>query len=555
MSDNLIQSTLPGVESSEITQSEKSLIFRLRELNRKREQYGASSTGQTPLGMIVHEGRRYLEIHAGFVPILVPERVKDLVQDLIRQYIAPYVRHLNSQSMASAMVSPPLSQFVPSFGMPAAALPSFMANLSPLSSPHLVPNYNVVSSLPSFSLSEPPSLPWTPATPAQTNIGSPVMDNTRDTSITPSDVSHYENIGLASPPYLPETFETDEPTPLPQHVSTAVQPSHAHSVHPRLETKETPSVGPHKRSSSTESSSSKQSGNDADDEFQAGDANNDSGPTELRKPPNAFILYRKAINKKLREQQPNINVETASTIIGKYWREESAEVKKGYKDMANAEREKYFIKKKQLQTQLKRKRLEREEHNNLAQARPTAKVQRIGSPECHPIKQELICSESRELSSFAPEALARGSQKPLVTASYDNLPQALEKPPAFTRSLTVGCERQLPTMHLLESPGYIGNEAVPQSMALPSNCGPSTSAFNQHVASSLEQLRSAFNHPLQSPPMTSMSVDISSMESAELQSFSNLAGSGASTGESEAKPANEPTGLKNMLNLLFQKNS
>ncbi|KAJ2800640.1 Transcription factor SOX-17 [Coemansia guatemalensis] len=513
----------------------------------------ATSTRPLPMAMISHESRCYIEIREGFTPIIVPTSSKLIVEAFVRQYLGPYIRYCARQT---TMQSPPISPLMSNLGMAAPiSPPPSLSDFSPLGSPALIPNHNVVASSPSLVSSELSYPSLVLGSPDQTLIGSPMMSHFGDTDISSNGTPGYGNLGLSSPPYTPETTEADVPQVDSTEASSVAQPSHTHDVRPKLETEESPSANPHKRSSSAESADSKQSGNDADDEFLSDDANNESGTAELRKPPNAFILYRKAINKKLREQQPNISVEAASTIIGKYWREETAEVKKEYKDKANAEREKYFIKKKQHQALLKRKRLEREEYVAPTQVRPAARIQRLGSPECHPIKQELICSESRELSSFAPEALAQNSQQSFASASYDYLPQANEHPAKFARSLTLGCERLLPTTLPLSNSGYIGSEAITQSMASPNVCGPDMAAINQHVSSSLEQLQTAFSQPMQSPPMTSMALDMASATSAALQSPTDLNIPEASTSEWNTRLTTEPADFTSIISSLFHKNN
>ncbi|KAJ2612294.1 hypothetical protein H4S08_002763 [Coemansia sp. RSA 1365] len=554
MSDNLIQSIEPDFKLSEITESEKAVILQLRGLDRKREHYLATANRPLPVGLLTYADRRYLEIRNGFVPILVPSHLKLAAESLIRQYIVPFVRHLNNQAMTTPMQSPTLSPLLSNMGMPASVSTPFAL----LGSPALPPSYNTTGSSSSIALTEPTPSSWVPGSPEQTIVGSPVMTHFTEAEITSNGTPDYVRFGLASPPYLPEPTETDESTqPLQDdnaEASSLAQPSHARSKHPKLKPKEASSVNLRKRSPSTESVGSKNSENDADDELLSDDGNNGNGTTELRKPPNAFILYRKAINKDLRERQPNISVEAASTIIGKYWREESAEVKQEYKDKANAEREKYFFKKKQLQTQLKRKRVGREERDVVLQTRPsTKKVQRVSSPESHPIKQELICSESRELSSFTPEALAQGSQKPLAKTFHDGISQTVKHPAKFARSLTLGCEGQLPTTLPLGSSGYIGSEAGLQPMSLSETCSPSMRKINQHVELSLEQLKAAFSQPMQSSPMMSMPFGVSSETSAALQSLTNFNSTEDSTGGWRARLTAEPTDMKGIINSLFHK--
>ncbi|KAJ1798723.1 hypothetical protein LPJ59_002317, partial [Coemansia sp. RSA 2399] len=84
---------------------------------------------------------------------------------------------------------------------------------------------------------------------------------------------------------------------------------------------------------STTSSSNKEAGNKVDPLL------DDDDDQPLRKPPNAFILYRRMKNEKLRSERPGISVETASGVIGKFWREEPDEVKREFHELANKARD------------------------------------------------------------------------------------------------------------------------------------------------------------------------------------------------------------------------
>jgi HMG (high mobility group) box len=55
----------------------------------------------------------------------------------------------------------------------------------------------------------------------------------------------------------------------------------------------------------------------------------------IRKPPNAFILFRKEVFKKVKIDNPNQSSREISIIIGKMWREMSQENKLSYKLKAN----------------------------------------------------------------------------------------------------------------------------------------------------------------------------------------------------------------------------
>ncbi|KAJ1955119.1 hypothetical protein EC988_002060, partial [Linderina pennispora] len=76
------------------------------------------------------------------------------------------------------------------------------------------------------------------------------------------------------------------------------------------------------------------------------DFDDDGEEEELKKPANAFILYRAAKNKELRSKEPKLSVEVASTMISKCWHNEQEAVRKEFQDKAQAARDRYFAKKK-----------------------------------------------------------------------------------------------------------------------------------------------------------------------------------------------------------------
>ncbi|KAJ1664767.1 hypothetical protein IW140_002957 [Coemansia sp. RSA 1813] len=173
----------------------------------------------------------------------------------------------------------------------------------------------------------------------------------------------------------------------------------------------------------------------------------------LRKPPNAFILYRRMKNEKLRAERPGISVETASGVIGKFWREEPEEVKREFHELANKAREVYFAKKKRLLARQKQRRLEREEQllqqqeqknpgstslQELSRATGSkAKPKRKTSKSLSSPPPSLVVSCSRDLSSFSPESLAK--KKPASAGCHDAAVNATIKaapPVRMTRSLS-----------------------------------------------------------------------------------------------------------------------
>ncbi|KAJ2352971.1 hypothetical protein GGF43_003611 [Coemansia sp. RSA 2618] len=278
----------------------------------------------------------------------------------------------------------------------------------------------------------------------------------------------------------------------------------------------------------------------------------DASEDQLRKPPNAFILYRKDKNKNLRSEQPGISVESASAIIGKLWREEAEDVKAHYKKIAQEERDKYFTRKKKLQARLKRKKAEREGPGSPQQSRAAS-----AKPKSEPVVKsevrEIIVPQSHTLSSLSPEAHSHMS----FGAPTDGLfGAALPRSPRHARSFTFGAGMQQLTSLALDTHGLVSSEAtgMPLSPALGRfntdlglgiNFGMGTSASMD----SLGQLGLQLGQPL-SP--TSMELDIAVTTAAALQSLTAM-----STGDSSIAgwPTSQPSAqseFDGMLNSLFQ---
>ncbi|KAJ2363939.1 hypothetical protein IW150_006613, partial [Coemansia sp. RSA 2607] len=60
----------PASPSPQLTQAELGLIRQMRNLQQQRMQYHPVVGRHEPLSMVVHEGRKYLEIRNGFDPII-----------------------------------------------------------------------------------------------------------------------------------------------------------------------------------------------------------------------------------------------------------------------------------------------------------------------------------------------------------------------------------------------------------------------------------------------------------------------------------------------------
>ncbi|KAJ2660244.1 hypothetical protein IWW48_003076 [Coemansia sp. RSA 1200] len=330
-----------------------------------------------------------------------------------------------------------------------------------------------------------------------------------------------------------------------------------------------------------------EAGKKADDKRSALSEDIEDDEQPLRKPPNAFILYRRMKNARLRAERPGISVEAASGVIGKYWREEPEEVKREFHQLANKAREVYFAKKKRMQARQKQRRLEREEQQQQQQQQhkgpgsggssrqkpsnvPLSKPKRKVSKSLSSPAQSLVVSSSRGLSSFSPETLAK--KRP---ASTDFLDLGTADPSAsplvrMTRSLT-------------DTSGSDKKQGIHQSLAMPEfSFSPQHQQFQHQHQQSIGMLSTLLEHKVEpgssnSQPGSSLgevqaSPDIEQHVSATVatlqQAFDDVTrtqqmspvassmdmGAGSPPWSADSQTA-EKDGWEGMLSSLFQRNN
>ncbi|KAJ2444193.1 hypothetical protein GGF42_006386 [Coemansia sp. RSA 2424] len=551
----------------QLSQGELSVVQQLRRLQQQRAQHTPVAGRHEPLGMLTHDMRQYLEIRQGFSPILVPTHMLATVRQFISDNLPRHVQALRERQGLSPPQTPhpaPTPAYYPmSPGAEPPATPQVPASF---------PYSNNASSLSDLGVALAQSsgaLPGSPL-PPQYSVTSPLASGAPVLSSAMasfgSSVNAMSNgLGITSSPHLPSYMDTDDASSLPQEaggsqamstlpVASVKKARKASAAKPRksatlLRKFASSSPPPQARRtgvldyfSSDDNDSALSDGkegskkkakrsasNETDSQHNGdGECANEEIEEHLRKPPNAFILYRQAKNLELRTKTPRINVEAASKLIGSSWKTEDEAVKSEFHEMARQARDLYFAKKKRIQAIQRVKKAEREELALSPLSRTIAKPRRqtSGGSElaCH-----LVVATARNLDSFSPEALA-----PMSAISRQEFTDIQATPVTrSSRSLTLDLNTQLPGSSelgrapLLASSSACASTLTPAlsrlstgtsfAMGGPSEQGPffgdaalsesAAQSISQQVATSLEHLKAVFSESPQSSSLTAMSID------------------------------------------------
>ncbi|KAJ1898645.1 hypothetical protein LPJ66_002620 [Kickxella alabastrina] len=603
--------------AQQLTQSEFGVIQQLRRLQQQRVQYIPMVNRHEPLGLINYDDRQFLEIRQNFLPILVPTHMLTTVRTFISQNLPRHIRSLGAQPQSPPQ-SPPTSQ--PPY-MPTSPL-SEISQTSQTPQPTFSTGSLFYDSTSPLGLNGMGMSLAQPSAPVSEPVPIPQIDNNSAllTSL-PSNFATSSISGMINGGFNPATSPRQNRYISAEDLLTAAMKSKGSLVHSR-----SPSISGKisKRSESTKllkSPKMLQRGQDSkgqsmqtnraicedcvDDKASKNpnaDVNimdivskyyvSDNEDDELRKPANAFILYRQSKNQALRKQKPGISVEAASSVIGKSWREESEEVKSIFKELAQVEREKYFAKKKRVLARQKVKKAERDEVTLSPTPRSPQKA-----PELLPktkAPSQISFSESRGLSSFAPEALAKSSLNVMSHQDHSNL-QMLQ--PRNVNALTVNTDPNIAGSSLLRDYSYPGNSmnlelsgmgsaidglsSYDRSRLFPEYANLDSffttarteensvsQEFSRQVASSMEKLTAAYSQTQSQSTLTTMAIDQSlpttynnggnGNGSVDITNNSNgnTSNSNNSSGMDWApEQMTNSSGFENMLNSYFNKNS
>ncbi|KAI7825921.1 hypothetical protein BX661DRAFT_171878 [Kickxella alabastrina] len=399
--------------AQQLSEAEFRVINQLRRLQQQRAQYVPVIGRHEPLGMISYDGRQFLEIRQNFSPILVPTHMLTTVRTFIAQNLPRHIRSLGAQTQSPPQ-SPPTLQppYMPTSPLseisqtPQTPQPAFRTGASfyDSTSPLGLNGMGMSLAQPSAPVSEPVPIP-------QIDNNSALLTSLPSNFATSISAMTNGGFNQATSPRQNRYISAED-------LLTAEIKSKGSLVHSR-----SPSISGKvsKRSASTKllkSPKMLQRGQefkgqsmqtnrvireDCVDDETIEDENADCNDMDIA----------------LRKQKPGISVEAASSVIGKSWREESEEVKSIFKELAQVEREKYFAKKKRVLARQKVKKAERDEVTLSPTPRSPQKA-----PELLPktkAPSQIIFSESRGLSSFAPEALAEGSLNVMSYQDHSNL--------------------------------------------------------------------------------------------------------------------------------------
>ncbi|KAJ1847497.1 hypothetical protein LPJ73_004239 [Coemansia sp. RSA 2703] len=558
----------PASPSPQLTQAELGLIRQMRNLQQQRMQYHPVVGRHEPLSMVVHEGRKYLEIRNGFDPIIVPSHLLTAVRTFLANNLPQYLRSVGLQMQSPPQSPPSSSSFY--MGMnptseafqsaPPADLGLHLAD----SSPAMSPEFSMSVSPPSIPLPEPMPIP---------HFGNPSGPLSSPVSSFPHSALHSASGGTFNITSLPNTSSNMEANSMLSESATAESSSQK-----KPKSRSPPSSGKvAKRSSSNKSrklqnngrhnkTASTKTGNNnelpdnlsdgSNDEDDDGDDNMDGGKgyvcnnqnngndddeeeEELRKPANAFILYRRHKNIELRAEKPGVNVETASHIIGNYWKTESEEVKEKFHEMAAKARDEYFIKKKRILARQKLRKLDREELSQ-AQAAQNLQKQQQQQQRGSNFLGHLMISGARELSSFAPEAL---SSAPMSAVSHQEFSAMQIPQPRLMRAQTVNFGSSVMTSSSLNESSFGGGMLTGVAH---SSLTPTLSQMNTDLSLSMSTKENDLESLFAESGLAGlgMSQDINEQVATSLEklSASYIQENSADAGQQQGSAANSPTG-------------
>ncbi|KAJ1732805.1 hypothetical protein LPJ61_001878 [Coemansia biformis] len=546
MPDGQTQNSRLAALNGPLTSAEMDLVHQLRGLSLKRAESTPEVDRVNNLDIITYSGRRYLEIFEGISPILVPTPMLESVRESIRQNLEMRLHVVPTQRATSQLYSPPRS---PGYSGPVAHHslngPPEIASAQPQPTRSSLLPEGFAQSSPYISGVQ--ALPQ-PMSPQQVYIHRPW-----DLNPAPHSGSGTTSSLLAAGSSPPNSFSTTPPLPPPsppQPVASLLlgapgatgsfsvatgqcgrqpkPPATPDMPERGLAKKSTKATQPRRNKrlldddaaapargraasgragrGSVEAACCQDDDNDDDDDgsrFLGGSSDEDeSDGSELRKPLNCFMLYRRQMNAQLRKENPALSVEAASGIIKDLWKNESTEVKDMYREQSSQERNEYFAKKKRMLARQKRRKSEREDQAISRRTRT-----RKPSGEC----KQVTFSGTRQLSSLAPGALPQSS---LHADGFAAMPA---HPPGSTHSLTLNTSSQL-------------GRGSPATTLMPS-VGHLTAEINCQVASSLEQLQASFSQTLchQQSPLNAMALDSPAVSMATLQSLTAPSSSIGST--------------------------
>ncbi|KAJ2846459.1 hypothetical protein IWW36_004343 [Coemansia brasiliensis] len=297
----------------------------------------------------------------------------------------------------------------------------------------------------------------------------------------------------------------------------------------------------------------------------------------LRKPQNAFMIYRGEKSRLLRQKEGKMRVDDASKIIGRLWNKEDESVKDEYRERAEVARQNYFMRKKQL-SRLNNKK------NSSDGASSNRKGQKTQEPKSKQPQQddmvrEIAICKSQKLSAFSPEALSQhvSMSPPSISSSLSEMliPQETTR---HMRSLTMSTDPSQLSLSLgldrgsgaMNSEALSPNEIAPSIGRFNTHLGFSLShgepylgmgvsvppEINQQVTTSLEQLGAQFSQPM-SPlsSLTSMALDMPATTAAALQSLTSMSTHEGSSADWTASQPAIHRELGNMFDSLFPGNN
>ncbi|KAJ1936053.1 hypothetical protein FBU59_005181 [Linderina macrospora] len=418
-----------------------------------------------PLALLNIDGKQFLEIRQGYSPIMVPSHMLETVRTVLAEHLRRYLSAQQPQ-VSSPPQSPPH----------VASTPSQVVTSNPSTEVHASPSLAMVP--------QPPPLPLPLPLPSST-MTMTAQPHTSSPSLAPMPLS------MLSPTTLPPTALT------PASSMLVDESSNFRMRHGSMSSQEDEEMN---------------IGCESDDEVQ--------NVEDLKKPANAFILYRAAKTKEMRTTEPKLSVEVASSVISKRWRTEKDDIKKVFQDKAQEARDRYFAKKKRI---LARQKLRKDrEDAALLGISKTLPLQQHRTPSGTQFANQLAVAASRELANNS------GAQMPPHSATFaSNFSLGVQPQPqlGLERAMTLPAHSDMSANLLAASvadtaslvAGMNSSALTPGMSAMNTNgfnLGVGTSGgmlnpmgFSQTMDPSLTHFKTNYHHGLDSPlPMTSATL-------------------------------------------------
>ncbi|KAJ2717101.1 hypothetical protein H4R19_000186 [Coemansia spiralis] len=491
MPDRQTQTDELVVENAPFTRAEEMLVHQMRRLRLKPSEPSDASGRVYKQNWLYFEDRGFLEISKGLSTILMPSSMAKSVRNSIELHTDMRFDAVLIQQVPPVPYSPPQS---PSYlGPPEPVHAQLQLTGTPmLSSGFVQPASHYTASAMPQALSQRAysSSKWaydaashpSPSAPPLLGSESSSPDSLGMTLPSPSLAGMYIDSAAHCAPHTQHSVSPDTAnTPATSNGMQATRPRRARCA---TDDNDGPSARGRARSRRAVRKAEDVAACDEDESYGSGclSSAGESRESKLHKPLNSFMLYRRYKSAELRRENPGLSVAQISGIISDKWWAESSEVKNMFKQQYINELDIYNAEKKRIQARQKRKKMERDEH--------AGQPRRSRSTNTARDRRSITLTGTRDLGSFAPEALAPAASGHQLTAD-----------------MGFGVRHG-------EDMSYLGASSGIATTG-------TTTEIDRRVASPLEQLQTTFSlsAPGQHSPLAAMSLDSPAVTAAMLRSL------------------------------------